>query len=204
MFLCKPRGRPRAYDPDTVLDRAADLFWRKGFAATTLDDLVAATGVNRPSLYAGFGDKESIYLKAMARVQQVFAEKLASVLIPLHDDESLADIFTRYFALVIDLYVGKDDEALGCPFFCTAVTEAAASEPVQAMLAAVVRDLDAILGESLARLAQSRPLPSGHTAQSLASLLVATQLSLALRVRAGLSRDELQRVVAPAITLLRT
>ncbi|MGE5163663.1 MAG: helix-turn-helix domain-containing protein, partial [Sphingobacteriales bacterium] len=51
------RGRPRAYNPDTALARAADVFWRNGYDGTSLDDLVAATGMNRPSLYAAFGDK---------------------------------------------------------------------------------------------------------------------------------------------------
>ena len=53
----KRRGRPRAYDPQVALARAAAVFWKAGYAGTSLDDLVAATGMNRPSLYAAFGDK---------------------------------------------------------------------------------------------------------------------------------------------------
>jgi hypothetical protein len=56
------RGRPRAYDPDTALAAAADVFWKKGYDGTSLDDLAAATGMNRPSLYAAFGDKHDLYL----------------------------------------------------------------------------------------------------------------------------------------------
>ena len=59
------RGRPRAYDPDAALRAARDIFWVKGYAATSLDDIVEATGMNRPSLYAAFGDKEAIYLAAL-------------------------------------------------------------------------------------------------------------------------------------------
>src|SRR6187402_999199 len=61
----KRRGRPRAYDPKTALGRAADVFWKAGYAATSLDDLAAATGMNRPSLYAAFGDKRELYLKTL-------------------------------------------------------------------------------------------------------------------------------------------
>src|SRR5207253_10001104 len=60
----RKRGRPRAYDPDQALARAMDVFWQEGFAATSLDQLSAATGMNRPSLYGAFGDKRDIYIKA--------------------------------------------------------------------------------------------------------------------------------------------
>src|SRR5260370_5408388 len=72
------RGRPRAYDPDSALARAVDAFWDAGFAATSLDDLTAATGMNRPSLYGAFGDKQALYRKALdlyrARTQQAIAK----------------------------------------------------------------------------------------------------------------------------------
>ena len=58
------RGRPRAYDPDVALRRARDTFWRAGYAATSLDDLAAGMGMNRPSIYAAFGDKRALYLTA--------------------------------------------------------------------------------------------------------------------------------------------
>src|SRR3954462_9319877 len=63
----KRRGRPRAYQPDVALGKALDLFRRDGFAATSLDDLSAATGMNRPSLYGAFGDKRELYIKSYQR-----------------------------------------------------------------------------------------------------------------------------------------
>src|SRR5206468_2344103 len=60
----KRRGRPRAYQPEVALGKALDLFRRDGFAATSLDDLSAATGMNRPSLYGAFGDKRELYKKS--------------------------------------------------------------------------------------------------------------------------------------------
>src|SRR2546427_11128950 len=61
------RGRPRAYQPEIALGKALDLFRKDGFAATSLDDLSAATGMNRPSLYGAFGDKRELYIKSYAR-----------------------------------------------------------------------------------------------------------------------------------------
>src|SRR5690348_6055168 len=66
----KRRGRPRAYDPQTALARAAERFWKAGYAGTSLDDLVEATGMNRPSLYAAFGDKRDLYLKTLEHYRE--------------------------------------------------------------------------------------------------------------------------------------
>src|SRR5947208_15260736 len=80
----KRRGRPRAYQPEIALGRALDLFRKDGFAATSLDSLSAATGMNRPSLYGAFGDKRELYIKsyerysadARAAMQEIFRKEL--------------------------------------------------------------------------------------------------------------------------------
>src|SRR5437868_15540272 len=66
----KRRGRPRAYEPGVALGKALDLFRRQGFAATSLDDLSEATGMNRPSLYGAFGDKRELYIKSYQRYRE--------------------------------------------------------------------------------------------------------------------------------------
>src|SRR6202162_4156030 len=63
----KRMGRPRSFDTDRALDRALQVFWRKGYEGATLADLTKAVGVNRPSLYAAFGDKEALFRKALDR-----------------------------------------------------------------------------------------------------------------------------------------
>jgi TetR/AcrR family transcriptional repressor of nem operon len=60
-------ARPRSFDPDEALDAARDVFWQKGFQGTSLDDITAATGLAKPSLYAAFGDKSALFLKVLDR-----------------------------------------------------------------------------------------------------------------------------------------
>src|SRR5260221_13442153 len=65
-----PRGRPRAFDRDEALERAMQVFWRKGYEATSVSDLTRAMDINPPSLYAAFGDKERLYLAAIERYEK--------------------------------------------------------------------------------------------------------------------------------------
>jgi len=71
-------------------------FLRNGYSSTSLDDLVDATGINRPSLYAGFGDKEQIYLIALGRFRDMMRARLQQALTSRGEEDTVADAVNRY------------------------------------------------------------------------------------------------------------
>ena len=80
-------ARPREFDIDAALESATRVFWAKGFEHSSLDDLCAATGLNRSSFYAAFGAKRDLYLRALARYEDGSAARIAAALEgrPVHD-----------------------------------------------------------------------------------------------------------------------
>src|SRR3569833_2194861 len=98
----KRRGRPRAYEPDVALGKALDLFRRQGFAATSLDDLSAATGMNRPSLYGAFGDKRELYIKSYQRYREEARASMADI---FKTQAPIRERLQRLFSVALDIYL---------------------------------------------------------------------------------------------------
>ena len=99
-------GRPRAYDPDVALDKAAQLFWKHGYSAVSLDDIVRATGMKRPSLAAAFGDKRAIYLRTLERYRDKSRAQAKEL---LAESAGLEAFLNRFYAAAIDIYVSGDE-----------------------------------------------------------------------------------------------
>src|SRR6476661_5297535 len=108
----KPRrGRPPAYDADAAMAGVMDVFWRAGFAATSLDDICAATGMNRPSLYGAFGDKRALYRAALERYRAAARAGMRDALAP---DRPLRDAVGVVFKKALSLYLSGESAARGC------------------------------------------------------------------------------------------
>lgn len=195
-----PRGRPRAYDPEKALTRAMETFWAAGFTGTSLDDLAAATGMNRPSLYAAFGDKKSIYLKSL----DLYAESLRGTMRAiLQSDMTLADGLTGFYQGGIDLYLSGENGPRGCFVSCTAPAEAMVDDDIRTVLKEVLGEIDRGLG-LLYRQAQKRgEISKDADTAALAQLAGAVLHSLALRARAGATREDLQAIARMAARTIR-
>ncbi|GGZ24883.1 TetR/AcrR family transcriptional regulator [Asticcacaulis endophyticus] len=200
--VSRARGRPRAYDPGEVLDKALKVFWQKGFAATSLDDLVEATGVNRPSLYAGFGDKESLYLKAMQRYRARTDSQLDAVLTCSGQNDTVRSIIRRYFDIMIDTYTGEAEHPLGCAFMCTALNEAPQHESILEMLQNTIDQFDIRFETFFAQARDMGFIRADQDPKALSQMIIGLTANLGVRARAGASRETLQDMVRGTTALL--
>lgn len=87
------RGRPREFDVDAALETATQVFWRKGYEATTMSELVEAVGINRASLYAAFGDKEALFLAVLERYGKEFSQRPMTALTEIADPREAIETF---------------------------------------------------------------------------------------------------------------
>jgi AcrR family transcriptional regulator len=190
------RGRPREYDPDRALASAEHTFWKRGYAGTSLDDLAAATGMNRPSLYAAFGDKRSLYLKTLERYREQVRAKALEL---LADEPPLRVYLERFYEAALDIYFAGAKPVRGCYSIGTAATEAAVDPAVRAFLAQSIRATDTFLSGLIRQAQERKEIAADCDPEALAQIATATLHTLAVRSRAGHSRQELSNLAAAVI-----
>ena len=193
------RGRPRAYDPQAALLRATDAFWQNGYAGTSLDQIAAATGMNRPSLYAAFGDKQSLYLKALAHYWEL---RFAEIRGALADERPLKETLMGVYEAAISLYFSGDARPRGCFVIGTAVTEAVEDSTIRKSLAAGILAFDADFEARFRKGRATGELESDADPAALAVLATATMHTIAIRARAGLPRSELSELARKAVNVI--
>jgi AcrR family transcriptional regulator len=189
----RPRGRPRSFDADEVLEKAREVFWTLGYAAASLDDIAAATGLNRPSLYAAFGDKHALYMAALRGTRTRAA---AGIRAKMQAEGPLRTVLADLFDACIGAYAPGEIQR-GCFIVGTAVTQAVDDPEARALLAGFVADEDAAFRERFAR--SGNELAPGMTPDAAALVATAALHTLAIRARAGEPRAELVRVAEAAV-----
>src|SRR6266849_8239746 len=191
----KRRGRPRAYQPEVALGKALDLFRKDGFAATSLDDLSAATGMNRPSLYGAFGDKRELYIKSYQRYRE---DARAAMIDIFRDQLPIRKRLERIFAVALDIYLSGDAGPRGCFTVMTAASEAVSDPEIRAMVLEGFSELDKAFAACFRLARENGELPQTADPVVLAQLASATIHSIAVRARARVPRKELEAIVKGA------
>lgn len=193
------RGRPRAYQPEIALGRALDLFRKGGFAATSLDELSAATGMNRPSLYGAFGDKRELYIKSYERYRADARAAMAEV---FKGEVPIRERLKRIFAAALDIYLADASEPQGCFTVMTAASEAVADPEIRAMVLDGFAELDKAFASCFRRAKEKDELPPSADPMVLARLASATIHTIAIRARARVPRKELEAITRGAIDVI--
>jgi AcrR family transcriptional regulator len=195
----KRRGRPRAYQPEIALGKALDLFRKDGFAGTSLDDLSAATGMNRPSLYGAFGDKRELYIKSYDRYR---ADARAAMIEIFRDELPIRQRLQRIYAVALDIYLSGEEGPRGCFTVMTAASEAVFDAEIRAMVLEGFSELDKAFANCFHQAKQKSELPADADPVVLSQLASATIHTLAIRSRARVPRKELEAIVKGAIDVM--
>jgi AcrR family transcriptional regulator len=195
----KRRGRPRAYEPDVALGKALDLFRKDGFAATSLDDLSAATGMNRPSLYGAFGDKRELFIKSYRRYRDDARAAMADI---FRTELPIRQRLQRIYAVALDIYLSGESGPRGCFTVMTAASEAVHDPDIRAMVMEGFAELDKAFAACFRHAKEKGELPAGADPTVLAQVASATVHTIAIRARAGTPRKELEAIVNGAIDVM--
>jgi AcrR family transcriptional regulator len=186
------RGRPRAFDAGKALNRAMHVFWRKGYLGTSLSDLTDAMGINRPSIYAAFGNKESLFRKALEHYSKGPSAYLSEALLA----PNARAVVERMLHGVVNLLTGPQN-----PKTCLWVHGALScgDNPLREEFAAQRVAGLAGFRNRLQRAIAEGDLPSDADADALARYVQTVNFGLTVQGSTGATRKELLRIVEIAL-----
>lgn len=187
-------ARPKEFDVDEALERAVDVFWAQGFAATSMQDLVEGMGINRGSLYGTFGGKDELYARALERYARGEGMKLSAV---LDAEGPLVDRLRRY---LLDLVANPDGR--GCFLVNTACERSFLSDDSRVAVAGAV---DATRGALLAALRSASAageLVQGVAPEVAAETVLTLMQGLQVRTKTGAGTAALAPVIDHALAAI--
>jgi TetR/AcrR family transcriptional regulator, copper-responsive repressor len=194
----RSRGRPREFDPDEVLARVRRVFIEKGFSAASLDDLAAAAGLNRPSLYAAFGNKEELYVRALRHYGGRNVAALQAILSrPGTIEARLGDVYRA----AVDLYTAPP-KATGCMIIGTATVEAPTHRRIAVAAAGLLAEIEAQFEQAFAHAVAAGELGADPPPATRARLAGAILDTLAVRARLGAKAADLKAFARSTVPVI--
>ena len=187
-------GRPRAFDSDQALNRALDVFWRKGYDGASLSELTKAMGISRPSLYAAYGDKEELFHKVLDRYAQGPAGYMREALA----QKTAREVAARFLEGAIEMLTSRRNPG-GCLWIQSALSEGRCGGAARKQVISLRSHGEAAL---VARFKQAQiegDLPQSADPTALASYLATVVSGLAVQAAAGVSRTQLRKIMHTAL-----
>jgi len=185
----KRAGRPRGFNQEEALNRAMHVFWQKGFEGASLNDLTTAMGIQPPSLYKAFGNKQALFEKALARY---LAGPVAFMHGALNEPTAYA-VAERILRQTAEFLTERRSRR-GCMTIQAALAGGLEAEPVRRKLIALrVKEQDA-LRRRFERAKSEGDLPKDADASDLARFITAVFQGMTVQAINGASRDELLRL----------
>lgn len=189
-----PRGRPRTFDTQQALDAALTVFWRQGYEGTSMAALSEAMGVNLPSLYAAFGNKEALFTRVVDR----YIEKPASYLGKAMQAPTARAAAAQALNGAIDM-VCQPENADGCLLVQGALTAGPAAESVRQQLGARRAGAEALVRQRFERAKAEGDLPLTASPTQLARYLMTMIWGLSVQAAGGATRHQLKQIASLAL-----
>jgi AcrR family transcriptional regulator len=193
--ISPPRsGRPRSFDSDKALDRALEVFWRKGFEGASLSDLTTAMDINRPSLYAAFGDKEALFRKVLDR----YAQGPGSHALQALDEPTSRAVVEKLLRGGADL-LAKPGSPRGCLLVQGALTCGNGADSMRRELISRRSAGESALRKRFSRAKSEGDLPPDANPAHLASYIVTIIHGMSVQAASGATRAQLRSVADIAL-----
>lgn len=189
-----PSGRKRQFDVGEALERALTVFWARGYEGATLPELTRAMGINRPSLYAAFGNKEELFRKAIDHYREGPLAFMAEAM----NEPTARGVTEAILSGFVRMQRGRS-QTPGCLIVSAALACGEEAEPARQELARQRQRTVAILRERFERALQERDLPAGTDCATLARYVATVLNGLAVQASSGATEDELRKVAAMAM-----
>ena len=190
-------GRPKEFDPRTALSAAVQVFWRKGYEKTSLDDLMAAMQVGRQSLYDTFGDKRELYLSALEAYRDSAQAAMRRLFASGH---SLRDCFAALLFGIVN--ESRADHQQGCLLLSANLERNLDDKQIARLVKTNQAEVEAIFENALRKAQRSGELTPGKDAGALARFFVATIQGMRSTARASSNRAALEQVARVALSTL--
>jgi AcrR family transcriptional regulator len=187
-------GRPRAFDIDRALDQALRVFWEKGYEGSSLSDLTKAIGINRPSLYAAFGNKEALFRKALDR----YVKKTVTFVLDAVTEPTARRFAERLLQSAADVVTNPDNPP-GCLTVRGALASGEEADPIRLELALRRSEGEALVRKRLQRARRDGDLPPHINPSDLARYLATFYQGMSVQAAGGATREQLRRVVKIAL-----
>jgi len=189
-------GRSKEFEESVVLQKAMELFWKQGYEKTSLSDLVEHMGIHRRSLYDTFGDKHTLFLKAI----DCFGEFVKA---RLNFEISRAETAKQAIQYIFDFMIEESgDRALGCLFVNSATELAPRDKEVEEKTKAAFVQLEHFLADLIRKGQQAGEFRRDYDAEILAEDLQNTLLGIRVLVRTSAGKEKLQRIADFSLAIL--
>jgi TetR/AcrR family transcriptional repressor of nem operon len=180
-------GRPREFDEDLALDRAMNVFWQRGYQATSTEELMEAMGIGRGSFYNTFGSKREVYLRTLDRYLLLLEE--GGPYRVLFEREPGVDAMEALLGSYIDS-VASDEGAHGCYFVHVAKEHRGDDPEVTAAIRRGIARMRVIIADQMRAAQKDGALPGTLDPEKAALLMMAVAWGAHVLIEAGIDKDE--------------